>query len=204
MSSILPRGRPKLTQDDAQRFLSARGVKGPALLGIRGYYLDTMGVAGKNDVNLYDDAIALVTPTVFRTFNANTDPSKEYPGVATLIPGTWEYMRGIHNISKDPRIHPRYPCLVQAAPVIVYREGTEEYETNHEDPHYGRSKGAGRWIGDFGIHIHRGGLTTTSSEGCQTIHPLQWNEFWTLVDAQMLALGITTVPYCLMVTEQTS
>src|SRR5690606_22423033 len=61
--SIMPRGRPGITQERAGELLKRRGVPDRvALLGLRGYYRDTMGKKGRNDRGLYDDAIVLVGP----------------------------------------------------------------------------------------------------------------------------------------------
>jgi hypothetical protein len=74
--------------------------------------------------------------------------------------GRWQYMEGIHNISKPSPPHERYACLIQAGEVTVSRDGR------------------GDDTGEFGIHIHKGGENTTSSEGCFTIPPgSQWNAF---------------------------
>ena len=183
MSDMLPPARPEFPRPAAEKLLHAYGVTGPALLGRRGYYRDALGTPGKNDRGIYDDAIMLVTPNVYATFNANTDPSVTRPGIAVLDLGVWDYKLGIHNISKDPRVHPHYPALIQAGPVRVVRDG------GHVD------------TGWFGINIHRGGLHTTSSEGCQTIHPSQWQEFIDTVTREMHALHLTIIPYVLTIRE---
>ena len=51
--------------------------------------------------------------------------------------------------------------------------------------------------GYFGINIHRGGANTTSSLGCQTIYPDQWEAFFALVKGEMKRAGQAVVPYLL-------
>lgn len=181
--TILPAKRPELTEDGAQLLLAQAGVTGPALLGRRGYYRDTMGAMGKNDHGVYDDALFIVFPGCFRAFNANTDPSRDFEGVAVLRCGVWSYQLGIHNLSKPSPPHERYEALIQAAPVTVDRE-------------QGKAD-----TGYFGINIHKGARHSTSSLGCQTIHPDQWPEFIATVKAQLAALSLRRVPYVL--TEHT-
>ncbi|MDP9202354.1 MAG: hypothetical protein M3P26_10555 [Gemmatimonadota bacterium] len=176
---IVPPERPKITIRQATELIRAHGINGPALLGQRGYYRDRMGVVGKNDRGIYDDMIAIVTPDFFKAWNANTDPSRQRPGIAVLRAGVWDYKLGIHNISKDPTEHPHYEALVQAEVVRVLRDG-------------GRLD-----VGFFGINIHKGGYTTTSSEGCQTIYPDQWPDFIGTVKREMARLRISVIPYVL-------
>jgi lysozyme len=179
--SIVPAKRPELNRESVEQFLRDKGVglTKPALVGRRGYYRDTMGRPGVNDLGIYDDAMFFVSPTNFASFNANVDPSRHRPGMASLAPGLWKYKIGIHNISKDPALHPRYTALVQAAEVTVHRDGD------------------GNDTGWFGINIHKGSYTGTSSEGCQTIHPEQWNGFIVLVQDEMKDHGVATIPYLL-------
>lgn len=183
--SLLPTARPEMTREGANNLLAAVMLEPDSLavIGRRGYYRDSMGKPGVNERGIYDDAIAVISPRVFRTFNANTDPSRYRPGIATLAVGVWRYRLGIHNISKDPVTHPHYPALVQAAPVTVTRDG------------------GARESGYFGINIHCGGHNTTSSEGCQTICPDQWEEFIDLVTAEIHHAGVEWLPYVLTVRE---
>lgn len=180
MTPILPAKRPQLTRAAAEAHLKAGGVdlSKPALLGLRGYYRDTMGIVGSNDRGIYDDAICLVTPTKYLAFNGNCDPSKERPKMAVLACGLWLYKLGIHGLSKPKEL--QYEALVQAAQVRVIRDG------------HGPDTG---W---FGINIHRGGDYATSSLGCQTIPNPQWGEFKRETKAEMQRASVSTIPYLLI------
>lgn len=161
--------RPKITREQALAQLekiahpvSLFADKFAFIIGFRGYYLDTMGVPGANDRGIYDDCICLVWPGGFEAFNGNTDPSRHKPGVASLIPGVYPYRKGKHGITThaDGGYWAFRPATRDEA-VPVTRDGQ-----------------AGTSMG-IAINIHKGGYTTTSSEGCQTIHPDQWPEFVT-------------------------
>lgn len=181
--TIVPPNRPRLTLDGPlARLLKGYGLaESPAarLVGIRGYYRDSMGEPGRNDLGLYDDAIVLLGPTTYQTFNANVDPSRLHDGVASLVAGAvYWYKIGIHGLSKPA--DKRYKALVQARPVEVQR---------HHGP---RERG---W---FGINIHRGGWQTTGSEGCQTIHPKQWTLFLMAVELELERAHQVEIPYLLV------
>ena len=179
MSTILPPAKPRLSSRAVRELLEKHGVvDAVALLGVRGYYRDTMGVPGQNDRGIYDDAIFLQAPDAAMAFNANTDPSRHHPGIASLRCGTWLYRIGIHGLSK-PRSQ-RYKALVQAAPVTVDRDNAPA-ET-----------------GWFGINIHRGGVNGTSSLGCQTLPAGQWASFLSAVEDQLARNNQGTIPYVLI------
>ncbi|MFZ1688707.1 MAG: hypothetical protein WAU70_14860 [Flavobacteriales bacterium] len=178
MPTILPSSRPQQERAKTEATLQANGVvDGFALIGVRGYYLKSMGAADKNDRGIYDDAILLLTPSAYITFNANCDPSLFRPHIATLKTGKWMYKIGIHGMSKPPSR--RYKALVQAAQVVVQRDGAADER------------------GFFGINIHRGSRNSTSSLGCQTIHPDQWEAFIALVEGEMKRAGRKEIPYVL-------
>jgi len=162
-NSFLPTKKPDIDMGFLLRVATEAGVniqKETCIIGIRGFYNK-----GANQRMIYDDAIFILSPTAALAFNANVDPGAFKTGIANLKCGSWLYKIGIHGISK-PKMF-RYKALVQAAPVVVSRDnrGTER--------------------GWFAINIHKGGYTKVSSLGCQTIHPSQWNDFISNVEALM-------------------
>ena len=170
-----------------------------ALLGVRGYYRDTMGVQGQNDVGVYDDAIFFCAPGVFMAVNANTDPSKlGWNGAigkefAMLCAGLWYFVRGAHK--------GKVPAL---------RQPDEEQARDEGFPNHGHFKVmrardmaevlAGTARVDEGYHainIHRGGEDTTSSWGCQTIRPEQFDDFMQTVWEHTRKHSQERIPYLL-------
>ena len=179
---MIPRNRPRIERKTTEKLLASRRVSDPVcLVGIRGYYRDTMGAVGKQDRGIYDDAIILVSPNVHAAFNANVDPGaygknpKIGKGYASLKPGVYRYKLGRHGLrSGNP-----YRALVQGNPVTVSRDGGED-ETGY-----------------FGINIHKGSNRSVSSEGCQTIPPAQWPAFITMVETEMRRNNAKTLSYVL-------
>jgi len=167
---MIPQEKPRLSSTELKEKIAPFQLdrtKYPLLIiGIRGYYLDTMGERGMNDRGIYDDAIFIESPSVTAAYNGNTDPSNfrrgsgtgASKGIAVLKPGIWfAHKFDLHN--------GKYLALCQRlGEVIVTRDGNPPYEDK----------------GMFGINIHKGGYNTTSSLGCQTIHPAQWESFITL------------------------
>ncbi len=179
---MIPASTPKKTHDEVKALINEKYPEilsqyKVVLLGMRGYYKKTMGNPDKNDIGLYDDAIFVLSTEAFASYNANTDPSNnDKIGRATLKPGVWMYKKGKHGISRKRP----YSALVQAKEVTVKREKKGE-ET-----------------GFFAINIHKGGLNTTGSEGCQTIYYLQWSSFINLVYEQMTRFKQIEIPYILI------
>lgn len=156
---MVPKNRPAWPATKVREILAKHGVtEVPAILAVRGYFQDSMGKIGMNDRNLYDDAIFFAANGFVKSFNANTDPSVFRKGVAKLINGVWRFEKGLHGISR-PKPYVPYPALRQGEKFTVHRDGT------------------GNDSGFFGINIHRGGSSTTSSLGCLTIPPDQWPGF---------------------------
>lgn len=175
---MLPTSRPSITRPEVEELLRSHGITdGFALVGIRGFF-KAMGDPGRNDRRVYDDALILITPSGYMTWNANVDPSKHQPGIASLKPGKYLYRVGIHGVSR-PKAE-QYEAFVQAGPVTVRRDGGKE-ET-----------------GWFGINIHKGGRSTTSSLGCQTLPPLQWPAFRALLKEQLKRHKRAVFPYLLV------
>lgn len=176
---MIPKSRPQMSRARAEKFLSkAKVTTDVALIGVRGYYLRTMGDPKKNDRAVYDDALFVISPEAYVSFNANCDPGYFRKGIASLKPGVWLYKLGTHGLSRPES--QRYEALVQAGEVTVERDG--EYEDR----------------GWFGINIHKGSRNSVSSLGCQTIPPTQWEAFIALVKSELKRRGQKTVPYLLL------
>lgn len=179
--------KPQVKKSVIDKILKEKGVdvkKYPMLIiGIRGYFVNTMGEKGKNDRGIYDDALIIYTPNVYATFNGNVDPSVQFKtGRAVLKKGFYL----AHKFDTHRGATTQYPAICQRlAPVTVIRDGQGEH------------------TGMFGINIHKGGNTTTSSEGCQTLPPKQWNAFYELAKSEWIraygdAWNKAAVPYLLL------
>ena len=193
--SIIPPSKPQEKRRDtiARIPLDVLQKYHVILVGVRGYYRDSMGDVGKNDRSIYDDAMFVVVNHTlpvgaagdiiesgdFFSFNANTDPSysdKQKPDVAVLCPSVHLYKQGRHRISNPPS-YPAFRPANAAEELPVTRSGK---------PSVG-----------VAINIHRGGNNGTSSLGCQTIPPAQWESFRSTVYMLMDRYNQTVIPYVL-------
>jgi lysozyme len=153
--------RPKLTLEEVLQIVK----EFPAfeekvfVLAIRGYYKNSMGKPGVNDIGIYDDAMFLVGPGYFQAFNANTDPAIETPGKATLIPGLHRFKKGLHGFGRKTPPYKAFRPASKDETLPVTRWGQE-----------------GQHKGKY-INLHCGGEYNTNSAGCQTIIKIQWPEF---------------------------
>ena len=151
--------KPGITRDRALALIAKHGLdlekEKVILIGVRGYFLNTMGRRGQNDYGIFDDAFIWLDLEKCYTYNGNTDPSRQYHRVATLKAGIWTYLKGIHPLSRPGG----YPAFRQAEEVTVERYGAKDD------------------TGWFGINIHKGGVNNTSSAGCQTLVAGLWDAF---------------------------
>lgn len=189
-----PNARPRLSSAELRKLINPFNVNRDEypliIVGIRGYYLRTLGQPTSNDRNIYDDALFIDTPNVSASYNGNTDPSlfkkgsgtkSSGKGIARLKPGLYfSYCFGLHQ--------GKYLALVQRmAEVTVIRDGDPEYEDT----------------GYFGINIHKGYFNSTSSLGCQTIYPTQYQSFIALAKDQAMRFfnkkwNKAIIPYILL------
>jgi lysozyme len=172
---LIPDQRPRISREVALSRLPAVDLTVVTVAGFRGYYHDDRA---DNERGIYDDCIVVMGPEHFSAYNANVDPSVFRPGIATLQPGKWRYKAGIHGLSKPAS--KQYQAYVQAAEVVVQRDGS------------------GPDRGYFGINIHRGGSSGTSSLGCQTIPPAQWEAFRSTLNDQLRRAGQRSFDYILI------
>lgn len=185
--STLPKGRPKLSQEDANKIVTAKlGATAPklVLIGIRGYYSNSMGPTKGNDINIYDDAM-IVVGSKYATFNANTDPSfvkRRNRVLAKLKTGNYKYYKGKHK-NRYNALRP-FPEGVDMPCTRDGKDSTAKY-----------------------TNIHMGGTGGTDvvwSEGCQTIPKTQWAKFIELVYEEMNKHGLKTVDYILIDADEMS
>jgi hypothetical protein len=180
----VPGSRPRLKREDLHDLMAPYAInrqKYPIMvIGIRGYYIDSLGEPGEQDRGIYDDAIFFDSIEGTVSYNANADPSYYQTGIASLKRGVWpaykiDYHRG------------EYLALCQRNGKVTVRRDNEDEETGY-----------------FGINIHRGSINSTSSLGCQTIYPYQWDGFIGLVIGQAKKFfGLEewdekTIPYLLL------
>ncbi len=177
---IVPDTKPKMTDAELMNLLNSKGIEVNLtehplwIIGVRGYYLSTMGDPTKEDRGIYDDAIFIYSEPVFRSFNANTNPAnysdknfrkegkgyeKGKKGIATLQTGLWLVHKFADHVPQSGA-EPYLALCQRGRSVSVIRDGFDGKDYPDE--------------GEFGINIHRGGYNKVSSLGCQTIYPDQW------------------------------
>lgn len=177
--------RPKMTAAEAKEIVRLSGkiiIEPMYMLAIRGYCKNAIDVPGKNGRSIFDDAIFLIGPGIFLAVNANTDPSKYKPGVATLIPGLHYFKKGPHHLSSSD-LKRRYPA---------FRPDTPDESlpvTRYGEPAIGKG---------YAINIHKGTLSSVSSLGCQTIYPTQWLQFQQTAYQAMDAIWQRRIGYLLI------
>lgn len=191
--SLLPKARPQCTREQIEEIIRIvctssivfHQIDEVYVVAQRGYYKDTMGKPGVNDRGIYDDALSIISPTLFSNYNGNCDPSRYRPGfgfgaekgMASLTPGVWRFKPGIHYGSNP------HSAFRQDEPFTVHRDS---------------NKGSYQHTGMFGINLHRGGVNGTSSLGCQTVPPAQWDSFRDTLNAELKRHGQKTFKYVLV------
>tara|TARA_R110000772_G_scaffold45987_5_gene105124 strand:+ start:14121 stop:14768 length:648 start_codon:yes stop_codon:yes gene_type:complete len=181
---FLPKKRPQALRAKIESWRSSQidqklQEDAVSVIAVRGYYLDSMGKKEKNDRGIYDDAAFIISPESFLSFNFNTDPSGYKQGRASLeSPQIVDYVQGHHGYGKKSG----HTAFRQASSVVVRRDGGEGNGK--------RIEGTDSLFHDranlrFWINLHRGGYTTTSSAGCQTVPPEQWQSFFTTLQMLM-------------------
>lgn len=175
--SIVPPDRPRITRESAISRMKEKEPAAVFVVGIRGYYHD---FASYNQRGIYDDCICIVGPEHFSAYNANVDPSTFRPGIARLRKGVHPYKPGKHGITRPGGGYPAFRPATPGEALPVDRDGVA-------DPEPG-----------VAINIHRGGSSGTSSLGCQTIPPAQWDAFQSTLMDQLKRAGQKVFNYHLV------
>jgi lysozyme len=178
---LIPDNKPKIKRADIENILSFYRLDFsiPTLVGIRNYY-QSMPERG-----VYGDAFTWISDRHFSTYNGNTEASKyrkgfgygSEKGMACLKEGVWKYKTGIHNGSIP------HMAFRQYDEVTVIRDG---------------NRGGYQDTGFFAINIHRGSNYGTSSLGCQTIPPVQWDAFRQTGYSLLKEAGMSNFNYLLL------
>lgn len=178
---MLPADRPQWKRERVIEFLELNGVSlvKPAILFVRGYFMDSMGKPDQNDRALYDDAAFIYTPTGLVAYNANTDPTRYKHGVAMIKPGVYPFRQGWHKWGKKGAHRAFRPATPDEA-LPVFRDGIEK-------PRPG-----------IACNIHKGSAFHTSSEGCLTLPPNQWDDFRITGYSVMDSHNMDIIPVCLI------
>lgn len=172
---MLPWSKPKAVEDKirawhAKQISQKLDPEKVNVIGVRGYYLDTMGKSGENDRGIYDDACFIIAPDTFLSYNFNTDPSSYKQGRATLEdPQIVLYKPGYHGYGRKSG----HMAFRQASSVVVRRDGDKGNGKRIEPGLFSDKTTAKFWI-----NLHKGGQGTTSSAGCQTVPASQWDSFY--------------------------
>lgn len=178
--------------DDAPNILRLCVNAGHTVFVNGPYNLNLIGVRSPSRIaNVFDDRIHLVYRDdrgswVDLCFRCTTDPGAywlENPmrvdGTAILVPGQY---RGAYRLGK----HRNYPALVQARPVLVYRDANRNHILDMDA--YQR--------GHFSINIHHAGEDSQRvdkwSAGCQVVANLaEWNILMAVVRRSAQTYGDT-------------
>lgn len=166
-----------MSRAETVQILERHGINLPdakvVIVGIRGYRKRTMGNPTRNDRNIYDDALIVISECgEYKTFNANVDPSFYRKGIASLLPGIYEVVKWKHRGQYD---------ALQIVLDKVSRDGQAGFDS-----------------GRHGINFHYGGEGSTWSEGCQTLPKSVYWIFLRLVYALMKKHKLSKVKYLLI------
>lgn len=160
------------------------------VLGVRGYFRNTLGRPGVNDFGVFDDAGFLITPDVVLPFRWNCDPAK--PGwnkgvdkyFAQLEPGVWPFRQGPHK-----RVPGRFRQMTDEEAELAQLE--RFFMDSRQDGEFTvrrlkEEKKYDEETGMFNINIHPGSQRSTSSWGCQTVPTSDWDAFQVAAYSAML------------------